>query len=355
MKHLLPVVLSLITLSTTSCDEGWNKPNTTAYLLEIPPGFPPPDIAGDNPLTVEGILLGRQLFYDPTLSGDSTQSCASCHVSAFGFTDSAKAFSTGIHGLPGGRNSMALHNLAWDAVFFWNGRAASLREQSLIPIQDALEMDASLAAVIERLKASDRYRKGFREAFGRNKIDEEHLGMAMEQFMHTIISGNSKFDQVIAGMASFTAPEQRGILLFNGEVNPNSPNSGADCFHCHGGVLATNHKLMNNGLDSVLTDLGLGDFTGKASDNGKFKVPSLRNLAFTAPYMHDGRFNTLMEVLNFYNENVHSNSPNIDPGMGNFANGLGLNLQDKMDIIAFLNTLNDPSISTDTLFQNPYQ
>lgn len=354
MKHLLPVVLSLLILSITSCGEDWNKPNTTAYGLEIPPGFPPPDIAADNPLTLEGVLLGRQLFYDPTLSGDSTQSCAGCHIPAFGFTDSAVAFSTGIQGLLGGRNAMALHNLAWHSVFFWNGRAPSLREQSLMPIQDPLEMDASLASVIERLKASDRYQEGFRQAFGRNKIDEEHLGMAMEQFMLTIISGNSKFDQVQAGMANFTASEQRGIALFNGEVNPNSPNSGADCFHCHGGVLATNHKLMNNGLDSVLTDLGLGEFTGKATDDGKFKVPSLRNLAFTAPYMHDGRFNTLMEVLDFYNEDVQSRSPNIDPGMGQFHGGLNLNLQNKMDILAFLNTLNDPSIVTDTLFQNPY-
>jgi cytochrome c peroxidase len=185
----------------------------------------------------------------------------------------------------------------------------------------------------------------------------------MEQFMLTILSGGeSKFDRFIAGTESLTAEETLGMQLFNGESNPNSPTPGADCFHCHGGALFTNHKLMNNGLDSVLTDLGLGAVTGLATDNGKFKVPSLRNIAYTAPYMHDGRFQTLEEVVEFYNSGVHPNSPNLDPSMVGFvqthsggAMGLNLTLTQRQALVAFLNTLTDTRVETDTLYQNPFK
>lgn len=340
----------------TSCPGGERPPATTAYAFITPDGLPPPSLPADNPLTVEGLLLGRQLFYDPILSGDSTQSCSSCHDPVFAFTDNGNQFSEGIDGSIGDRNSMAVFNMAWHKGFFWDSRAATLREQALGPITNPVEMKADMADVLYRLNASDRYSDMFWKAFGVKDITENELALALEQFMLSIVSGKSKFDQVVAGDATFTDSEQRGLTLFNSEANPNSATGGADCFHCHGNALFTNHEFMNNGLDSVLTDLGLGGHTGLSHDEGKFKVPSLRNLAYTAPYMHDGRFSSLAQVIEFYNSGVHPSSPNISTLMVDFLNGgLNLSFQDKLDLIAFLTTLNDPYIETDTLYQNPFE
>jgi cytochrome c peroxidase len=271
-------------------------------------------------------------------------------------TDNGQRFSVGITNAVGDRNSMPLHNLAYHSAFFWDGRSPTLRELTMVPIQDPREMDNTIQAVLTSLNASPTYRDLFWKAFGVKTITAEELGLAAEQFMLTIMSGNSKFDRHLRGMESLNAQELEGLRLFNGEANPNAPMRGADCFHCHGGTLFTNNKFTNNGLDSVTTDPGLGAVTGDQNDLGKFKVPSLRNLAYTAPYMHDGRFQTLMQVINFYNNGTHSNSPNIDPSMGDIIRpgGLGLTLQDRMALLAFLNTLTDPSIETDTLFQNPF-
>lgn len=316
------LTFGFLALFAVSCGDTWGKkPHvTTPYVLQVPTGFPQPALPEDNPLTVEGILLGRQLFYDPILSLDSSQSCGSCHNTAFGFTDNGLTYSVGVDGSEGDRNSMPLHNLAWHQSFFWDGRSPSLREQSLDPISSPIEMKEDVLHVVEKLQRQPRYQDAFTAAFGDEEVTPERMGLAMEQFMLTILSGGeSKFDRFIAGTESLTAEETLGMQLFNGESNPNSPTPGADCFHCHGGALFTNHKLMNNGLDSVLTDLGLGAVTGLATDNGKFKVPSLRNIAYTAPYMHDGRFQTLEEVVEFYNSGVHPNSPNLDPSMVGFV------------------------------------
>jgi cytochrome c peroxidase len=356
--------LALAALSLLSCEEwGGKKPHvTTPYVLQIPTGMPQPALPEDNPLTVEGILLGRQLFYDPILSLDSSQSCASCHNPAFGFTDNGSAFSVGVDGSVGDRNSMPLHNLAWHQTFFWDGRSPSLREQALDPISNPIEMKEDVMHVVVKLQRQPRYQAAFEAAFGEDVVTPERMGLAMEQFMLTILSGGeSKFDRFEAGLESLTPEEELGLQLFNGESNPNSPTPGADCFHCHGGALFTNHKFMNNGLDSSLTDLGLGAVTGKASDDGKFKVPSLRNIAYTAPYMHDGRFQTLEQVIEFYDSGVAPNSPNLDPSMVGFvqmhsgATGLNLTLAQRQALVAFLNTLTDTRIETDTLYLNPFQ
>ena len=340
----------------TSCPGPNRPPATTPFAFITPDGLPPPTLPADNPLTVEGLLLGRQLFFDPILSGDSTQSCSSCHNPEFAFTDNGKQFSEGIDGSIGDRNSMAVFNMAWHKGFFWDSRAATLREQALGPITNPIEMKADMSEVLIRLNESERYSDMFWKAFGVTDISEDELALALEQFMLSIVSGKAKFDQVVAGNATFTDSEQRGLVIFNGEADPNSPNGGADCFHCHGNALFTNHEFLNNGLDTVLTDLGLGGHTGLAHDEGKFKVPSLRNLAYTAPYMHDGRFSSLTEVIEFYDSGVQPDSPNISTLMVDFLNGgLNLSFQDKLDLIAFLNTLNDPYIESDTLYQNPFE
>jgi cytochrome c peroxidase len=329
-------ILIVLALAAVAVSCGEDAPPTTPFALAVPQGFPPPPIPEDNPLTVEGVLLGRRLFYDPVLSRDSTQSCASCHNTGFGMTDHGLKYSVGITGAVGDRNSMPLHNLAYHTAFFWDGRTPTLRQQSLEPIENPIEMDHRVEAVLASLNANPVYRDLFWKAFGVRNITAEEVGLAMEQFMLTIMSGSSKFDRFVRGLESLSAEEQLGMQLFNGEANPNAPTRGADCFHCHGGTLFTNHKFMNN--------------------VGKFKVPSLRNIAYTAPYMHDGRFQTLMQVVEFYNSGTHANSPNIDPSMGDIvrAGGLGLNLQERMALVAFLNTLTDTSIESDTLFQNPF-
>ncbi len=364
MKSVRIGFLVLVALSLFSCGErGGKKPHvTTPFALQIPAGMPQPALPEDNPLTVEGILLGRQLFYDPILSLDSSQSCSSCHNPSFGFTDNGSIHSTGVDGSIGDRNSMPLHNLAWHHSFFWDGRAPSLREQSLQPISNPIEMKENVVRVVEKLQRQPRYQSSFKAAFGEDVVTPERMGLAMEQFMLTILSGGeSKFDRFVAGLENFTTEEELGLQLFNGESNPNSPSPGGDCFHCHGGALFTNHKFMNNGLDSALTDLGLGGISGRATDEGKFKVPSLRNVAYTAPYMHDGRFQTLEQVINFYNTGVHPSSPNLDPSMVGFiqvhsgTQGLNLTLVQRQALVAFLNTLTDTRVETDTLYLNPFQ
>jgi cytochrome c peroxidase len=328
--------------------------NSTPYTLEIPMGFPQAAPPADNPLTVEGIALGRMLFYDPILSQDSTQSCSSCHNAEFGFTDFGKKYSTGIDGIEGTRNSMPISNLLWQSDFFWDGRVKRLNLQALMPIEDPIEMHETLPRVVAKLNRQPRYQEAFRAAFGTKKASAETLGLALEQFMLTFVSGNSKFDRVMRGTETFTASEQRGLQLFNGESNPNNPVRGADCFHCHGGTLFSNFTLSNNGLDSVFTDRGLGKVTGKATDDGKFKVPSLRNVAVTFPYMHDGRFQTLRQAIEHYNTDVVANSPNLDPSMVGFVNGLGLTQQDISDLIAFLETLTDESYLNNPAYASPF-
>ncbi len=328
--------------------------DSTPFSINIPMGFPQVAVPEDNPLTVEGIALGRMLFYDPILSRDSTQSCSSCHNAEFAFTDHGKKYSVGIDKKEGKRNSMPVANLLWQSEFFWDGRATTLHQQALMPIEDPLEMHETLPRVVAKLNRQPRYQAAFKAAFGSKKASEETIGMALEQFMYTFISGNSKFDRVMRGTETFTAAEQRGLQLFNGESNPNNPVRGADCFHCHGGTLFSNFTMSNNGLDSVFTDLGYGKVTGRATDNGKFKVPSLRNVAVTFPYMHDGRFQTLRQVIEHYNTGVVVHSPNLDPSMIGFVHGLGLSQQDISDLIAFLETLTDESFLNNPAYASPF-
>jgi len=345
MKNVfyLIFIFSFSSLLFISCEEN-NSPDkfeTTPYELNLPSSLPQPALPNDNPLTKEGVLLGNKLFFDTILSKDNTQSCGSCHNQEFAFTDNEKALSVGIRGLEGKRNSMPIFNLFYhNAGFFWDGRSQLLRHQSLLPIQDELEMDETLENVINKLTNSEIYPQLFYDAFGTTEINEERISLALEQYMLTLVSGNSKYDRVQLGLEEYTESEQRGFNIFFTEKDPVPVIKGADCFHCHGGPNFSNNEFMNNGLDEVFTDLGLGAVTGNSFDNGKFKVPSLRNVAVTGPYMHDGRFETLLDVVNHYNSGA-KDSPTIDPNMHSSLEGLNLNQQDIEDLVNFLKTLTD--------------
>lgn len=327
----------------------------TPFELKVG-NFPTPDLPADNKLTVAGVQLGRMLFYEKKLSKDGSQACADCHLQEDAFSD-IRQFSIGVEGLPGKRQAMAVMNLAWHQNgLFWDGRAPKVRDQALKPIQDPLEMNETLDNAVAKLKADKQYTDQFIRAFGDAEVTSERMALAMEQFMLTMVSNNAKYDKVLRGEATFTEAEQRGKDLFFKEFNPATKEKGGECFHCHAGHNFTNDKYMNNGLDTEagITDPGRQQVTNKPLDRGKFKVPSLRNIEFTAPYMHDGRFATLEAVLDHYNTGVKQSSTvefllqyNMQPG------GLQLSAQDKSDILAFLKTLSDPDFLSNPAYKKP--
>ena len=310
----------------------------TPYRFTMPKGFPMPNLPLDFPLTNERVNLGRRLFSEKALSLDSTVSCASCHADA-AFSDVRK-FSIGIGGQATARHAMPLVNLAWKAKFFWDGRAPSLRKQALMPIQDSAEMHETLAGVEAKLARLAVYPPLFAAAFGDVQITSERIGVAVEQFLITLTSFDSRFDRAMKGGGPLTDEERRGFELFFTEYEPRLGQFGADCFHCHGGAFFTDHGFHNNGLKPS-ADIGLGKTSGAAADHGKFSTPSLRNVAATAPYMHDGRLATLEEVVEHYTSNIHR-SPTLDPNLAKHAGrGIPLSAADKRALIAFLKTLTD--------------
>lgn len=328
----------------------------TPYVLEHQ-GFPNPDIPSDNPLTKSKVKLGRMLFYDRRLSGNQTQSCADCHLQSDGFSD-IRTFSIGAEGQPGNRQAMAAINLAWNHNgFFWDGRAAQLREQALLPIQDPLEMNETLPNLVNKLSGIEAYNDQFVRAFGDETITADRIGLALEAFMFTIVANNSKYDRYLRGEETLTASEERGRELFFTEYNPFFPEqSGADCAHCHTGITLENDDYMNNGLDedAEFTDLGRFEVTDDEADKAKFKVTTLRNIELTPPYMHDGRFATLEEVVEHYNSGIKESST-VDPAiLATKDTGLMLTEQDKADLVAFLKTLTDESITSDARFASPW-
>lgn len=324
---------------------GTDKPRVgTPYPLQISQRFPRVILPSDNPLTVEGVALGKKLFNDTKLSRNNTQACVSCHEPALAFTDHGKRFSVGIDGFKGTRNSMALFNLLWQSEFFWDGRAPTLRAQALMPIEDPHEMADKLDNVVAKLQADKTYPPMVQQAFGTADITKEHIGLAIEQFLTTIISQDSKFDRAMRKEATLSTEEQRGLQLFLTEYDPKRQLFGADCFHCHGGNLLTNSSFANNGLDAEPLQLGRSAVTKLDADKGKFRVPSLRNIALTAPYMHDGRFATLEEVVDHYDHGL-KRSPTLDPNLAKHPDtGLQLSKEDKAALVAFLKCLTDETL-----------
>jgi len=329
----------------------------TAYTFDVPDYMPRPIVPADNPMTEEGVALGRMLFFDPILSADSSLSCAGCHDPALAFTD-GKAVSRGILGLEGTRSAMSLVNLAYNTRgFFWDGRARSLEEQALIPVEDHREMADSWEEVVLKLRRHADYPRLFRAAFGierKDALTRDLVVKAIAQFERTLISAQSRYDKVIWESQGFpTDAEQRGIALFFIEDNQAMEHPG--CSHCHFNPLFTDNQFRNNGLDSVasltdFSDKGLGGINGNVYDNGKFRVPTLRNITLTAPYMHDGRFNTLEEVLDNYSLGGHgviNEDSNILP--------FSLTEQDKADLIAFMQMLTDTAFVNNPDFSNPFE
>ncbi len=320
---------------------------STPYRLHVTERFPKVEFPADNPLTEEAVDLGEILFNDKRLSKGEAQSCASCHQADAAFSDTL-ALSVGVEGKPGKRNSMPLFNLAWSPSFFWDGRATTLREQALMPIQDHLEMNESLDRVVEKLGQDEHYPSLFKAAFGSPEITPDRVGLALEQFLITRISQDSKFDLAIRNETTLTDLEKRGLELFVTEYDPSKGLYGADCFHCHGGNLFTNNRFANNGLDYTFADVGRQAVTENPADVGKFKVPSLRNVALTGPYMHDGRFATLEEVIEHYNSGVKPSST-LDPNLAkHLPTGIHLSDSDKKALVAFLKTLTDVSLQPKT-------
>lgn len=323
------------------------EPVPEVYPVQVPRGFPQLEKDHPNPMTPAGVALGRQLFFDPILSADSTISCASCHQPALAFTD-GRAVAIGINDQKGKRNAPSLLNVAfYHTGLFWDGRAATLEEQALVPVEDPLEMGNSWDNVEASLRRHQQYPVLFQQAFGINDTIEltRHLvARALAQYQRSLMSGVSRYDLEEQGLATFTASERRGKAIFM-DASAELPNG--ECAHCHTPPLFTDLTYMNNGLDEVerledYPDKGRGEVTDTKYDNGRFRVPSLRNVALSAPYMHDGRFATLEEVVAHYNSGGHF-APNVDPKVRK----LQLSTRDQQDLINFLKTLTDTSFVKD--------
>ncbi|MCS7078287.1 MAG: c-type cytochrome [Bacteroidia bacterium] len=321
-----------------ACQRKETQPLQTEYKLNIPPGFPMPKIPADNPLTAEKVALGRKLFYDPQLSNARTISCASCHILEHGFADTAR-FSRGDKGQIGQRNAMSLTNVAYQTELFWDGANPSLEKQILAVMLNHDEFDIDITEVENRIRGDESYKPLFQAAFN-GVINITTITQAIASFERTLISGNSKYDKYLRGQAILTPSELNGMRLFFDEKG--------ECFHCHNGFNFTNFKYHNTGLDSVTTDEGRYRTTGIEEDKGKFKTPTLRNIALTAPYMHDGRFKTLEEVVEHYNRGG-KNHPYKDGDI--FP--LNLTAQEKQDIVNFLKTLTDEEFINNPAFKKP--
>jgi cytochrome c peroxidase len=358
-NKILFVILSLVVLFVSSCrkDPKITPADTSPYSFDYPEiiseYLPPIQTPSTNLMTNEGVELGRKLFYDERLSANNTQSCGSCHLQSASFSDTS-SFSLGIDGVAGNRNSMPLINLGWMNSFFWDGRAAGMENQVYQPVTNPIEMHSTWPDVAAKLQQDALYPALFLQIFGTNLIDSVLVSKAISQFMRTLISGNAPFDKyLMTGSSGWNAVDEQmayeGFTIFMDE-------SKGDCFHCHGdsyNPLWTDNSFHNNGLDITFTDNGRGAITGNTYDNGKFKTPTLRNLVFTAPYMHDGRFTTLQQVINHYSQGLQ-NSATIDPLMKHIGTGGSqMNPGDKSKLLMFLISLSDSSFVSDPKFSDP--
>jgi cytochrome c peroxidase len=351
----LSVFAALVIYTGCKKDDPYLEYSPTPYELVIPCGFPPMPVPADNPMTVEGVWLGRNLFWEKKLSKNNVQSCGTCHAPDAAFSDTAQ-FSTGVDGMQGNRQAMALVNLGWSSFFFWDGRVSSLEQQVLKPVPNPIEMNLPWPEAVRKLQEDDEYPLMFYQAFGTYTIDSMLVAKAIAQFMRTMISGNSKFDKYACGTGSLTSQELQGLNLFNVDRNIPGGIMGADCFHCHNyPFMQLQNEFHNNALDvEPFADLGRGGITMNVNDNGRFKVPTLRNIAVSAPYMHDGRFTTLDEVINHYSTGLN-NSSTVSPLMLNIADG-GVQLPpaEKAALKAFLETLTDWEFINNPDFRDPH-
>ena len=339
-KILFSVVLSLAFFGFTGVNTYFDI-SKEDVALKIPKGFPQPVYQfKNNKLKPEVFVLGRKLFYDPILSKDSTTSCASCHqrIAAFGHID--HALSHGINGLIGKRNVPALQNLIWKDEFMWDGGVNNLEVQPLSPISNPVEMNESIGHIVEKLRLNEQYVAEFEKAFGDKLISSERILKSLAQFTGLMISANSRYDRYISGTDTFSTQEKRGLAVFRQK-----------CSSCHKEPLFTDNSYRNNGIkpDTSLKDKGRSVITGAEADNYKFKVPSLRNVEMTYPYMHDGRFRNLSQVLDHY-ARPEKYAGTVSAEMYRISS---LSEGDKNDIIAFLRTLSDKTFIYDRRFVDP--
>ncbi len=302
---------------------------TSPYSLMVPEFFPQPQLSEENPLTFEGIALGRKLYYDPIMDGKGNRSCSSCHIQGQAFQ------------INNGSHQVVPHiNMTWTTKFMWDGGfEGTLEEVMIFEVEEFFNTDLS------KLNNNWEYRKLFKGAFNVNEITSKEAAFALAQFARTLNSTDSKYDQFNRGELSLSPEEMKGYMLFF--------NEKGDCFHCHSPELFTDNQTRNNGLD-MNPDSGYFAHSKDPQDVGKFKTPTLRNIELTAPYMHDGRFTTLEEVVEFYANGVQ-NSPNIDPLMlHSSAGGNKLTPEEQANLIAFLKTLTDSNFTTREELSNPF-
>lgn len=319
-------------LVIAGCASAENKSGitiTTEYIsIQVPQGFPEIDFPEDNLPTRRRIALGRELFYDNALSRDRTVSCASCHLPEYGFSDTL-SISPGEHGALGIRNAPPLHNVAYLPYLFKDGGIPNLELQIKAPVEDPNEMNFNMHEAVLRLVDDPTYQRLAQNAYNRD-MDAFVITRSLAAFMRTFISGDSKYDQAERGEVELSEEEMRGKAIFFGDK--------AKCSECHSGYNFTNNAFENNGSKTVYADTGRARITLNRMDHGKFRVPSLRNIALTAPYMHDGSYQTLESVLSNY-QKKGSGHWNQSPVIGNIE----LEEEDKKAILAFLNTLTDSS------------
>jgi cytochrome c peroxidase len=391
MNHAFySLLIFTVVLGLSSCNKADNEPTSSSTSLNLPeahfdyvnsnlpdhfttdlPGQPLPtsvngldNTPADNPITNEGATLGRVLFYDKKLSANGTIACASCHKQDKGFSDDA-TLSVGFDGGLTGRHSMTLINSRFyqRGRFFWDERAGSLEEQVLMPFQDPVEMGMTLEQVVSTVQEQDYYPELFEKAFGSTEINGDKISKALSQFIRSIVSYSSKYDEGRAMSASpgasfpnFTAEENLGKNLFFQTI----PNGGGACFGCHTteAFVSANPGPQNNGIDALsTTDLGAGGVFSNPIFVGRFKTTSLRNIELTPPYMHDGRFETLEEVVEHYSSGIQAH-PTLSPALTD-ENGnpvrLNFTASEKAALVAFLKTLTDPTVANEVKWSDPFE
>lgn len=322
-------------------DPEIKSPNASAdlYAPLVPEGWPQPvyDFA-NNDVTYERFMLGRHLFYEPMLSEDTSISCGSCHQQIFAFSNGpSHATSHGVHEQFGNRNSPAIFNITWHTSIMWDGRVSNIENQPLGPIQNPIEMNLNINSALTRIASMAKYKTLFKNAYGDTVVNSQRFLKAFAQFMGLMVSYRSKYDQVKSGKDAFTSAESNGYAVYKNK-----------CASCHTEPLFSDYTFRNNGLPiNGYQDSGRYNFTFAPGDMFRFKVPSLRNLGFSAPYMHDGRFTSLTQVLNHYTSGITS-TPNLDPLL---SGGISLSTQEKNDLLSFLATLNDYAFINDERFK----
>jgi cytochrome c peroxidase len=322
-------------------------PAAQPLTLTLPAYFPEMPNPADNPLTVEGVALGRRLFYDPILSGDSSLACGGCHTQSFAFGD-FRPSSEGIHGDKSKRQAPTIVNPAWNVNgTFWDGRAAGLEEQATKPVPEVTEMDLPWPDAVLRLEQHAEYPDLFCAAFGSSEITRDRIVKAIAQFERTFISYNSKYDRWRRGEVELSHEEKRGYLFFMSETK-------GDCFHCHAEPLFSSADFHNTGLDSIPVDLGRGEISGEPLKMGAFKAPTLRNVMESYPYMHDGRFMSIRQVLDHYNHGFYQVA-NLDPKIAKRIPVPPMSSADLDTLEFFLNTLTDWEFLADPDLSNPFE